>query len=86
MTNPFLNETTGELVMLPGTTLPNGAIVIAASARNAHEWILLAMRPGFHAGDRYITWMCSRPGDGTDTRWGHYFDRIDDAVADFLER
>lgn len=86
MTNPHLNETTGELVMLPGTELPNGAVVIAASARNAHEWVLLCMRPGFHAGERYITWKCSRPGDGRDTHWGHYFDDIKSAVVDYLER
>lgn len=85
--NPNMNETTGELVMLPGTELPNGAVVVAASARNAHEWILLAMRPGFHAGDdAYVTWKASRPGDGSDTSWGHYFDNIVDAARDYMER
>lgn len=66
-----------------GDTLPNGATIVAISARNAHEWIILAIRPN---GDGYVTWKCSRPGDGSDTRWGHYFDDLDEALADYKER
>lgn len=76
----------GALVMLPGTMLPNGAVVMAASAAHAHRWIVLAMRPGFHASGAYVTWTASRPGDGQDTTNGHYLDSIEEATADYLER
>lgn len=79
------NETTGELVINPGTVLPNGAVVIAASCRYAHEWVILALRPGFHAGDNYITWKTKRPGNG-ECHWGHYFDKLEEAVADWKTR
>ena len=65
------NSTDTPVVIGAGTVLPNGAVVIAASLRNAHEWIILAMRPGLRAGDPYVTWKCSRPGDGSDTTSGH---------------
>lgn len=84
--NPSTNRTTGELVLNPGTVLPNGCTVVAASARNANEWIVLAMREGFHGDDNYITWKCARPGDASDTKWGHYFDSIGEAVSDFETR
>ena len=70
--------------LTPGTVLPNGAIVIAASQREAHEWIVLALSPG--AAQPYVTWRCSRPGDGSDTKWGHYFASITEAVEDWRKR
>jgi hypothetical protein len=73
------------LDMVPGTKLPNGATVIAASARNAGEWILLAMTTDSEY-QPYVTWTCSRPGDGRDTVSGHYTNDIREAVADFLNR
>jgi hypothetical protein len=76
----------GALVMLPGTMLPNGAVVVAASAAHAHRWIVLAMRPGFHASGTYATWHCSRPGDGRDTTSGHYSDTIHEAAMDYAMR
>ena len=69
-----------------GQTLPNGATIAKLSARKAHSWIILARIS--HAGweTEYVTWECSRPGDGSDTRWGHYFDDFGEADADFHER
>lgn len=80
------NGSSGDLVLNPGTILPNGAIVIQASARKEHVWFILALRPGSHANDAYVTWECNRPGDATDTRWGHYFDSLPKAYEDFLTR
>jgi hypothetical protein len=74
----------------PGVRLPNGATVIAASTRNAHEWILLAYKahPTYTGGPsvEYVTWKCSRPGDGSDTVHGHYFGSIGEAARDFETR
>lgn len=65
-----------------GTKLPNGATIIALSARKAHVWIVLALIDG-----EYATWECDRPGDGSDTRWGHYHgDSFIAAVQDWKER
>jgi hypothetical protein len=73
------------LEMHPGTVLPNGAVVIAASARDAHEWILLCLNtPGEFMP--YVTWRCTRPGDGSDTVWGNYHDDLESALADFKRR
>jgi hypothetical protein len=83
--NPNLNPTTGHLVLNPGTVLPNGAIVIAVSCREADRYIILALRPGWHASDNYVTWKANRPGNG-ETYWGNYFDNIVEAVEDFLNR
>jgi hypothetical protein len=80
------NTTTGELVMNPGVVLPNGCVVIAASAAKAGIWIILALRPGYHTSDAYATWQCRRPGDGTDSTWGHYFDTLSDALLDYQGR
>ena len=80
------NTTDTPLALGAGTVLPNGAVVIAASLRNAHEWIILAMRPGLRSGEAYVTWKCSRPGNGSDTVHGHYFDSIVDAANDFASR
>ncbi len=71
--------------MKPGDTLPNGAIVIAASARRYHEWVILAVRPE-HTMHPYVTWKARRPGDGADTHAGHYSADIFEAVQDFLGR
>jgi hypothetical protein len=70
----------------PGTVLPNGATVIAASLRNAHEWIVLAMDVRDPEHVDYITWKCPRPGDGSGTTWGHYFQDLGEAVEDFKTR
>jgi hypothetical protein len=80
------NTTTGNLVMNPGVVLPNGAVIIAASAAKAHEWIILALRPGYHASDSYCTWACPRPSDGKGTHTGGYFDKLEDALADYKRR
>ena len=69
----------------PGDRLPNGAIVIAASTNKANVWIVLAMRPDAPF-DQYVTWECNRPGDGTDTRWGHYHTSLRAAVEDYYNR
>lgn len=76
-----MDTTTPRAMITPGYVLPNGATVIAASTREAHSWIVLAM-----SGDDYVTWKCSRPGDGSDTRWGHYFTDLREAVTDYYER
>ncbi len=69
----------------PGFVLPNGTTVIAASSRNPHEWIVLAMRLDTPTPE-YVTWKCSRPGDGSDTVHGHYFGSISLAAQDFETR
>ena len=55
-----MDATTPALRITAGTTLPNGATVIAASMRNANQWIILAMH---NKGDfpEYVTWKCPRP-------------------------
>lgn len=82
-----MNDQTTVSEMLPGTTIRNGATVIAASARNAGEWVLLCMRPvSLVYDDPYVTWVCSRPGNGSDTYAGHYFSDLREAVEDFYTR
>jgi hypothetical protein len=71
-----------------GSQLPNGATIIALSAGQARVWVILAV--GGWEGDfpkgPYATWVCARPGAGEDTRAGHYFSSIGDAVEDYYER
>lgn len=70
-----------------GEKLPNGYRLIALSAAKAHVWVALAVLPAIHGDNpRYATWECDRPGDGSDTRWGHYHDNIFDAVEDYRQR
>lgn len=69
-----------------GDTLPNGATILAISARRAHEWVILARVDHADEIAEYVTWRSVRPGDGSDTRWGHYFEDLDEAQADFRER
>jgi hypothetical protein len=81
----YRNPVTGELVMVPGAVLDCGAVIVASSARNAHEWILLTMEPG-RVTDVYATRKCARPGDGSDAHSAHWFDSIATAIADYLTR
>lgn len=72
--------------MNPGAILPNGAVVIAASAREYHTWIILAMYTDPSIQTPYATWKCRRPGDGSDAHAGRYFNNISDAAADARTR
>jgi hypothetical protein len=60
-----------------GDTLKNGWTVIATGNRT-----VLAMMPGKRYGG-YATWFVD---DREDTYWGHYFDEINEAAADFEDR
>lgn len=68
-----------------GTVLPNGATVVQASAREYDSWILLCFTGDEHY-QPWVTWVCSRPGNGRDTANGHYFIKLEDAVVDFNAR
>ena len=66
--------------MRPGTVLANGATVVAVRT-DGLECIVLAVRTAH--GSPWITWRASGPAD---TFWGHYYDDLDQALADFKER
>jgi hypothetical protein len=70
----------------PGYVLPNGCTVIAASTRDPLEWIVLALNPNRTSQSEYVTWRATRPGDGSDTRHGHYHDDLQEAVTDYYNR
>lgn len=70
----------------PGMVLPNGTTVVAASMRNVHQWIILAMRTDTDRPE-YATWKCLRPtSDASETVHGHYFDSLREAVDDYYTR
>ena len=66
----------------PGTLLPNGAVVIAATA-NSQEGVILACV--INAYQPYATWLF-RDGDLRSTCVGHYFSNLDTALADYKYR
>lgn len=65
-------------------TLPNGATVVAfAESSRGKAGIVLAHKEG--AYQPYVTWFYN-PGNSDSTTWGHYFDNLDEAWEDFIER
>jgi hypothetical protein len=71
----------------PGQTLPNGALIVAVSAKprrpvtgTADDLVLLAW-----TGTDYVTWQAS--AETLDCYWGHYHAQdFAGASADFLRR
>lgn len=66
-----------------GTTLDNGAIVIASDTNGRDEYVLAMWKRGQVTSVKYITWLI---GDKGDIIFGHYSKDIFSAVADFKER
>jgi hypothetical protein len=58
-----------------GAILPNGARVVEARGD-----VVLAHCGGYHP---YVTWQVDQCGNAF---WGHYFEDISTAVADYNER
>lgn len=64
--------------------LANGATVVAfCESSRSNTGIVLAHRDG--AYQPYVTWLYN-PGHSDSTTWGHYFDNLDEAWEDFVER
>ena len=65
--------------MAPGDRLENGAALIAAHFVSDDDWVLLAAHD-----HEYVTWRSGNANGST--YWGHYFDDIVEATADFVDR
>lgn len=73
------------LVCQAGAVLPDGRVIVAASARDAFTWHVLAMAPGSTTEPYYVA-SYVRPSDmRTPLRLGTY-DSLTDALADYLAR
>lgn len=69
---------------LPGATLKNGSVVVAAGVRRSYFIVLTVRADTALHQSRYVTWALS-PRDG-ECFWGHYFDSLDEALGDFQSR
>lgn len=81
MTTP---ETPMERVPLPpvGSILHNGSTVLAAArAANGDGFVLALIAKGQRV--EFATWAVEGEGN---TFWGHYFDTLDNALADLHTR
>lgn len=68
----------------PGATLPNGTTLLAFTpVPYVGRVIVLAVRATPNAHDPFATWEARIEGD---TYSGHYFHRLDEALADFNQR
>lgn len=65
-----------------GATLGNGTTVLLVRPHRSGGYVVLCSTNG-RAGHRFATWRCTRPDD---TSWGHYFDDLAEANADYRTR
>lgn len=69
-----------------GSTLPNGALVLAVSYRDEQpqEGVVLAFAKD--SIEPFVTWTLWLDSSGAQTFSGHYYAHIDAAVADYGKR
>jgi len=63
-------------------TLPNGATILGRR-RTGSSWAWLCYWQG-HATP-YVTWLSNQDSPG-DTYWGHYFNSLEKATEDYVNR
>jgi len=75
-----------------GTTINNGATVIASTRRNEYtpgdqyaSWVVICVRPGNNFHD-YVVWTVALRPDGFHTEAGEYRHSIIEAIGAYTDR